>query len=94
MPMKNFWEQWNRKNIKFLKTLQQPDGSINGNKGKAFSTSASLLSLALKLPIFTHIREITMKLPILTNHSSVFYGSRGRENQSRRSDVQGRRQFV
>lgn len=49
------WNQWNKMNVKFLKTLQQSDGSINGNKGKPFSTAASLLSLALNyrfLPIY------------------------------------------
>ena len=49
------WNEWNKKNIRFLRTLQQPDGSLTGRKGKAFSTSASLLSLALNyrfLPIY------------------------------------------
>ncbi len=49
------WVKWNKLNVKFLKALQQTDGSISGNFGNAFSTSASLLSLALNyrfLPIY------------------------------------------
>lgn len=49
------WKEWNRTNIKWLKNLQQPDGSFNANYGKAYGTSASLLSLALNyrfLPIY------------------------------------------
>lgn len=49
------WANWNKLNIKFLKALQKPNGAISGNYGEAFSTSASLLSLALNyrfLPIY------------------------------------------
>lgn len=49
------WEEWNRKNIRYLSVLQRPDGSWPGNKGEAFSTSGALLSLALNyrfLPIY------------------------------------------
>ena len=52
------WEEWNKKNIRYLRTLQNSDGSISGRsprKGKAFYTSAILLSLALNyrfLPIY------------------------------------------
>lgn len=46
---------WNNKNIRYLGTIQAPDGSFPGNKGPAFSTSGALLSLALNyrvLPIY------------------------------------------
>jgi len=49
------WEQWNKRNIRYLKLLQGQDGSWNGNHGKAYSTSAALLSLALNyryMPIY------------------------------------------
>ena len=49
------WRSWNAKNAKRLQSSQGPDGSWSGNYGKAFSTSAALLSLALNyryLPIY------------------------------------------
>lgn len=49
------WMAWNRANIQQLKATQSPDGSWDGQFGKTFSTSASLLSLALNyryLPIY------------------------------------------
>ena len=49
------WNDWNAKNIAYMSVLQGPDGSFPGNKGKAFSTSGALLSLALNyrfLPIY------------------------------------------
>ena len=49
------WQSWNRENLRKLKGSQAEDGSWNGNYGKAFSTSAALLSLALNyryLPIY------------------------------------------
>ena len=49
------WRTWNVKNAKRLRATQADDGSWNGNYGKAFSTSAALLSLALNyryLPIY------------------------------------------
>ncbi|MDB4615155.1 terpene cyclase/mutase family protein [Akkermansiaceae bacterium] len=49
------WEKWNVKNIAYMGVLQSRDGSFPGNKGKAFSTSGALLSLALNyrfLPIY------------------------------------------
>jgi hypothetical protein len=49
------WEEWNGRNIRYLATIQSPDGSFPGNQGQAFSTSGALLSLALNyryLPIY------------------------------------------
>jgi hypothetical protein len=49
------WAEWNEKNLRYLSTLQRPDGSWPGNKGEAFSTAGALLSLALNyrfLPIY------------------------------------------
>jgi hypothetical protein len=49
------WRKWNAFNIKYLSTIQSPDGSWPGSKGTAFNTSAALLSLALNyrfLPIY------------------------------------------
>ena len=49
------WEEWNSKNLRYLATLQRPDGSWPGNKGESFNTAAALLSLALNyrfLPIY------------------------------------------
>ena len=49
-----YWREWNGRNVKRLKQSQQADGSMNGNNGATFRTSASLLSLALNdrfLPI-------------------------------------------
>jgi len=49
------WEEWNTRNIRYLATIQSPDGSFPGNQGQAFSTAGALLSLALNyryLPIY------------------------------------------
>lgn len=49
------WQSWNRKNIKNLSAAQNADGAWDGSFGPTFSTSASLLSLALNyryLPIY------------------------------------------
>jgi len=49
------FDEWNVKNIKYLGTIQAPDGSFPGDKGEAFSTAGALLSLALNyrlLPIY------------------------------------------
>jgi hypothetical protein len=49
------WEKWNRSLIRQLKASQSPDGSFNGQFGKATTTSLNLLSLALNyrfLPIY------------------------------------------
>ena len=49
------WNNWNRRNIKTLSTAQNADGSWDGQFGATFSTTASLLSLALNyrfLPIY------------------------------------------
>jgi hypothetical protein len=49
------WEKWNKLLVRQLKELQQPDGSFRGSYGPAFSTSMSLLALALNyrfLPIY------------------------------------------
>lgn len=49
------WNEWNTRNIRYLATIQSPDGSFPGNQGQAFSTAGALLSLALNyryLPIY------------------------------------------
>lgn len=49
------WNTWNRNNIKTLAATQNQDGSWEGQFGPTFTTSASLLSLALNyrfLPIY------------------------------------------
>ncbi len=49
------WRDWNRKNLKVLSGNQGADGHWDGQFGASFSTSASLLSLALNyrfLPIY------------------------------------------
>jgi hypothetical protein len=49
------WQIWNRANIKVLRATQTPDGNWEGQLGSTFSTSGSLLSLALNyryLPIY------------------------------------------
>jgi hypothetical protein len=49
------WEKWNKQLIRQLKQTQQPDGSFQGPFGTSFSTSMSLLALALNyrfLPIY------------------------------------------
>ncbi len=49
------WTEWNTRNIRYLATIQSPDGSFPGNQGPSFSTAGALLSLALNyryLPIY------------------------------------------
>ena len=49
------WNEWNLKNIRYISTIQNSDGSFPGNHGAAFSTAGALLSLALNyrfLPIY------------------------------------------
>jgi hypothetical protein len=49
------WNEWNKKNVRTLASTQNEDGSWDGQFGPTFSTSASLLSLALNyryLPIY------------------------------------------
>jgi hypothetical protein len=49
------WAEWNKRNIRYLETIQSEDGSFPGNQGTAFSTAGALLSLALNyryLPIY------------------------------------------
>lgn len=49
------WEKWNKMVIRQLKQAQRPDGSFQGQWGPSFSTSMSLLALALNyrfLPIY------------------------------------------
>jgi hypothetical protein len=49
------WEKWNKQLIRQFKQTQQPDGSFRGPFGTSFSTSMSLLALALNyrfLPIY------------------------------------------
>lgn len=49
------WKEWNARNIRYLSTIQAPDGSFPGNQGTSFNTAGALLSLALNyrfLPIY------------------------------------------
>jgi hypothetical protein len=49
------WREWNARNIRYLSTIQNPDGSFPGNQGPSFNTAGALLSLALNyrfLPIY------------------------------------------
>ena len=49
------WREWNARNIRYLATIQSPDGSFPGNQGPSFNTAGALLSLALNyrfLPIY------------------------------------------
>lgn len=49
------WQQWNLKNIRYMRSSQSPDGSWIFNASPAYSTSLALLSLALNyrfLPIY------------------------------------------
>ena len=49
------WKEWNARNIRYLATIQSPDGSFLGNQGPSFNTAGALLSLALNyryLPIY------------------------------------------
>ncbi len=49
------WREWNARNIRYLATIQNPDGSFPGNQGASFNTAGALLSLALNyrfLPIY------------------------------------------
>ncbi|QDT46114.1 prenyltransferase/squalene oxidase repeat-containing protein [Symmachiella dynata] len=49
------WEKWNKILIRRLKTVQQADGSFQGQFGASLSTSMNLLALALNyrfLPIY------------------------------------------
>ncbi len=49
------WERWNKMIIRQFKQTQQADGSFKGQHGPSFSTSMSLLALALNyrfLPIY------------------------------------------
>ena len=49
------WNEWNARNIRYLATIQSPDGSFPGNQGPSFNTAGALLSLALNyryLPIY------------------------------------------
>ena len=49
------WREWNARNIRYLATIQSPDGSFPGNQGTSFNTAGALLSLALNyrfLPIY------------------------------------------
>ncbi|MCP5534194.1 MAG: terpene cyclase/mutase family protein [Akkermansiaceae bacterium] len=49
------WRDWNARNIRYLATIQSPDGSFPGNQGPSFNTAGALLSLALNyrfLPIY------------------------------------------
>ena len=49
------WDKWNKAQIRRLKQLQQPDGSIPSQFGPAYGTSMSLLVLAVNyrfLPIY------------------------------------------
>lgn len=49
------WNEWNGRNIRYLATIQNADGSFPGNQGPSFNTAGALLSLALNyryLPIY------------------------------------------
>jgi Prenyltransferase and squalene oxidase repeat len=50
------WREWNSRNIRYLGTIQSPDGSFPGRgQGASFNTAGALLSLALNyrfLPIY------------------------------------------
>ena len=49
------WNEWNTRNIRYLATIQNTDGSFPGNQGPSFNTAGALLSLALNyryLPIY------------------------------------------
>ncbi len=49
------WKEWNAKNIRYMATIQSPEGSFPGNQGTSFNTAGALLSLALNyryLPIY------------------------------------------
>ncbi|MEO5916451.1 MAG: prenyltransferase/squalene oxidase repeat-containing protein [Luteolibacter sp.] len=49
------WKEWNARNIRYLGTIQSPEGSFPGNQGTSFNTAGALLSLALNyrfLPIY------------------------------------------
>jgi hypothetical protein len=49
------WRKWNKRNLEYLTASQDANGAWSGSNGQTFSTSASLLSLALNyrfLPIY------------------------------------------
>jgi Prenyltransferase and squalene oxidase repeat len=49
------WKEWNVRNIRYLATIQSPEGSFPGSQGTSFNTAGALLSLALNyrfLPIY------------------------------------------
>jgi hypothetical protein len=51
----DLWNDWNLRNIRYLGTIQSPDGSFPGNQGASFNTAGALLSLAVNyrfLPIY------------------------------------------
>ena len=51
----SIWEGWNRKILRVFEATQMEDGSWNGSRGAAFTTSAALLSMALNyrlMPIY------------------------------------------
>lgn len=49
------WNDWNLRNIRYLATIQNAEGSFPGSQGSSFNTAGALLSLALNyryLPIY------------------------------------------
>ncbi|MEM7387820.1 MAG: prenyltransferase/squalene oxidase repeat-containing protein [Verrucomicrobiota bacterium] len=49
------WKEWDRRNVTYLESTQQPEGNWRSNHGNTFSTAGALLSLALNyrlLPIY------------------------------------------
>lgn len=51
----DIWREWNARNIRYLATIQSPDGSFPGNQGASFNVAGALLSIALNyrlLPIY------------------------------------------
>ncbi len=49
------WEEWDKRNVRYLAGIQKDDGSWDSPNGATFSTAAALLSMALNyryLPIY------------------------------------------
>ncbi len=49
------WEAWDQRNVRYLQTQQEADGSWDCSHGETFATAAALLSMALNyryLPIY------------------------------------------
>jgi len=49
------WNDWNQRNLRYMATIQSPDGSFPANQSASYNTAAALLSIALNyrfLPIY------------------------------------------